>query len=137
MKRIEFAHSKDIAPRTVSDFAPASFLSLLSKEEQQTQVKTHFPGGEGRLFLMEIQDVPNAQATLHAHEKDEIFFVLEGEMHFGSRICSAGDSISILAGTLYTFRAGPNGCRYLKFTAAADNSFVTKEQYQERPAAFS
>ena len=132
MKRIEFSHGKDIASRTVSDFAPESFLSVLSKEEQATEVKTHFPGGEDRLFLIEVKEVPNAQATLHAHEKDEIFFVLDGEMHFGNRRCSAGDSIHIMAGTLYTFRTGPSGCRYLKFTGSADNSFITKDKYQDK-----
>ncbi len=130
MKNIQFAFSKDIICRKVADFAPAGFLKLLSTEESETEVKTHFPGGEHRLFLMEVKDVPNAQATLHAHEKDEIFFILEGELHFGNRICSAGDSVSILAGTFYTFRTGPDGCRYLKFTGAADNSFITKDQYQ-------
>jgi len=132
MKKIEFVHSKDIGFRKVSDFAPETFLELLSKEERETEVRTHFPGGDGRLFLMEIKDVPNTQATHHAHEKDEIFFVLEGEMHFGSRICSAGDSMHILGGTLYAFRTGPTGCRYLKFTGTADNSFITKDQCQNK-----
>lgn len=132
MKSIEFAFAKDIASRKVSDFAPASFLQVLNKEERETEVKTHFPGGADRLFLMEVKEVPNMQSTLHAHEKDEIFFVLDGELHFGNRICSAGDSISILGGTLYTFTTGPHGCRYLKFTGAADSSFITKDRYQAK-----
>jgi len=129
MKKIEFGH-KETAFRKVSDFAPATFLDTLSKEERETEVRTHFPGGDDRLFLMEIKDVPNMQSTHHAHEKDEIFFVLEGEMHFGNRVCSAGDSIHIVGGTLYTFKIGPAGCRYLKFTGTADNSFITKDRYR-------
>jgi mannose-6-phosphate isomerase-like protein (cupin superfamily) len=131
MKKIEFSHSRDLAFRRVADFAPESFLDILSKEERQTEVRTHFPGNQDRLFLMEIRDVPDTQSTHHAHEKDEIFFILEGEMHFGSRVCSAGDSVQILGGTVYTFRTGSDGCRYLKFTATADNSFIPKDQFQE------
>lgn len=132
MKKIEFSHSRNIAFRRVADFAPDSFLGILSEEERQTEVRTHFPGTQDRLFLMEIKDVPNTQSTHHAHERDEIFFILEGEMHFGSRVCSAGDSVQILGGTLYTFRTGPEGCRYLKFTATADNSFIPRDQLQDR-----
>lgn len=131
MKRIEFVHAQAIPLRKVADFAPESFLNILSAEERETEVRTHFPGGADRLFLLEVKDVPNMQSTHHAHEKDEIFFILEGEMHFGNRVCAAGDSIQILAGTLYTFRTGPSGCRYLKFTATADSSFITKERFVE------
>lgn len=130
MKKIEFVHSKDLTFRKVSDFVPESFLKLLSPGDRTAEVKTHFPGSEDRLFLIEVKEIPNAQAAHHAHEKEEIFFVLEGEMHFGNRICSTGDSINILGGTLYTFKAGPNGCRYLKFTGTADSSYISKEQYQ-------
>ena len=135
MKKIEFVNARDIAFRKVSNFAPESFLKLLSDEEHKTEVKTHFPGGGDRLYLIEVKEVPDAQATHDAHEKDEIFCVLEGEMHFGSRICAAGDSISILGGTLYTFRTGPKGCRYLKFTGTADYSFITRDQYRDRNPA--
>ena len=130
MKKIEFFHAKDLPFRKVADFAPAGFLNALSEAERQTEVKTHFSGSADQPFLMEIKDVPNMQATHHAHEKNEIFFVLEGELHFGQHICVAGDSISILANTLYTFRTGPAGCRYLKFTGEADNSFIMKDRYQ-------
>lgn len=129
MKKIEFFHAKDEPFRKVVDFAPESFLCVLNAAERQTEVKTHFSGGAEQPLLMEIKDVPDMQATHHAHEKNEIFFVLEGELHFGNHVCTAGDSISILAHTLYTFRTGSTGCRYLKFTGAADNSFITKDRF--------
>lgn len=137
MKKIEFVHARDVAFRKVADFAPQSFLETLSKDDQETEVRTHFAGAADRLFLMEIKEVPNAQTVLHAHEKDEIFFVLEGEMRFGQRTCVAGDSVHICGGTLYTFRAGPNGCRYLKFTGSADHSFIPKDHYSAEHFAAS
>jgi quercetin dioxygenase-like cupin family protein len=132
MKAVEFVHSEDIAFRTVSSFASEEFLRLLSKDDREAQVKVHFQGSEDRLSLLEIKEIPNAKGALHAHEKDEIFYVVEGELLFGNRVCTAGDSISILAGTLYGFSAGPNGCRYLKFTGVADKSFIPADRYKQR-----
>jgi mannose-6-phosphate isomerase-like protein (cupin superfamily) len=124
MKTIEFFHAEGKPFRTVSAFAPASVLELMTDSDKHTEVKTHFPGNEAKLALMEIREAPNGQATLHSHTQEEIFHVLEGELHFGHRVCVAGDSIDIAAATPYTFRTGPQGCRYLKFTAAADPSFI-------------
>ncbi len=128
MKKIEFFHSAARAFRKVSAFAPQSFLDLMTDSDKQTEVKTHFAGDEAKLALMEIKETPNGYATLHSHEKEEIFHVLEGELHFGNHICAAGDSINIAAHTQYTFKTGPDGCRYLKFTASADHSFIVAAQ---------
>ena len=75
MKAVEFMHSKDLSFRKVSDFASQEFLNLLSKDDREAQVKVHFQGSEDRLSLLEIKEIPNAKGTLHAHDKDEIFFV--------------------------------------------------------------
>jgi hypothetical protein len=91
---------------------PKSFLDALSKSDGEAQVKIHYQDGENRLSLIEIKEIPNAKGVFHTH--------------------AAGDSISILGGTLYSFSAGPSGCRYLKFNDSADTSFITKDQYQQR-----
>jgi len=132
MKAVEFVHSKDVAFRKVSEFAPQEFLDLLSRDDHETEVGFHFRGSEDRLCLIELKEIPNARAAHHAHEKDEIFFILEGQLIFGNRVCSAGDSISILGGTVYTFTTGPSGCRYLKFTGSADDSYITKARHQQK-----
>ena len=131
MKAVEFVHSKDVASRRVADFAPDEFLNRLSKDDREARVKSHFQGSENRLSLLEIEEIPGAKGALHSHEKDEIFYIVEGELQFGNRVCGPGDSISILAGTLYRFTAGPNGCRYLKFTGSADTSFIPADQYRQ------
>jgi quercetin dioxygenase-like cupin family protein len=127
MKTVEFFHDQHVSFCTVKDFAPPNFLAVLNKDDHETQVRAHFAGGDDKLYLMEIKEIPSAKGTLHAHEEDEIFYVAEGEMHFGHRVCRAGDSISIQANTLYAFKAGPQGCRCLKFTAGVDPSFITKD----------
>jgi len=135
MKTVEFFHTKDAAFRKVSDFAPPGFLEVLSTDDREAQVKTHFKGSDDCLSLIEIKEIPFAKGALHAHEKDEIFHVLEGELRFGNRVCAAGDSICILGGTLYSFTAGSAGCRYLKFTGSADSSFISRDRYRELYAA--
>ena len=121
---MKFQHSKqsDLSFSKVRDFVPQEFLNLLSESDREAQVAMHFKGEDG-LALMEIIEAPNGSATLHSHDLEEIFYVLEGELQFGKRVCKAGDSINIKAGTQYTFKTGTQGCRYLKFTASADSSF--------------
>lgn len=120
MKNIEFFKTDETPFRKVSDFAPIDFVKTLSETDAQTEIKKHFSGDDGKLALMEIKEVSDAESVLHYHDESEIFFVLEGDMYFGNRKCSEGDSIYIAAGTQYKFKTGPNGCRYLKFNAQAD-----------------
>ena len=121
---MKFEHRKndELTFRKVKDFAPADFLEKMTESDRETETATHFSGENG-LALMEIVDIPNGKATLHSHDQEEIFYIVEGELIFGNRVCSAGDSINIKAGVQYTFRVGDKGCRYLKFTARQDPSF--------------
>ena len=56
-----------------------------------------------------------------------IIAVVQGALHLGRRVCGPGSSFFIPGNTLYGFRAGPEGCRYLNFRARADSTFFTKE----------
>ena len=47
----------------------------------------------------------------------------------GRRVCGGGSSFFIPGNTLYGFRAGSAGCRYLNFRARADTTFFTKEDF--------
>ncbi len=122
MSDIEFFKASEHAFRRVRDFAPLEFLESLSDTDADAEVKTHFPGDQDKLALLEIREVPHGESVLHYHNESEIFYVVEGELHFGRRVCVAGDSVHIAAGTRYKFKVGPNGVRYLKFTAVADSS---------------
>ena len=46
-------------------------------------------------------------------------------------IRGAGSSFFIPGNTLYGFRAGPEGCRYLNFRAQADSTYFSKEDIVE------
>ena len=128
MKRIEIFHAQPVPYRVVRNFAPQSFLDAMTESDHQTQIKTHFPGTDNKLSLLEIVEIPHAKSTVHSHEQDEIFYIVSGELNFGNQVCAAGDSIRILADTVYTFTAGDTGCRYVKFTATADHSFNLPQQ---------
>ena len=60
--------------------------------------------------------------------------MVEGELHFGRRVCGPGSSFFIPGNTLYGFRAGPQGCRYLNFRAQADSTYFTKDDVVEARA---
>ena len=53
----------------------------------------------------------------HSHDVDYIEFVLEGEVHHGNRVLSAGAGVYRPAGAVYTYSAGPNGATIADFRA--------------------
>ena len=86
-------------------------------------------GAPGKLQLFDLRLEPGLEISTHAHADDEIIAVMEGELHFVRRVCGAGSSFFIPGNTLYGFRAGSEGCRYLNFRASADTTFFTKEDF--------
>jgi quercetin dioxygenase-like cupin family protein len=114
-----------------ADVYPDASKARLSDEEvADTSVRLHH-GLPGRLQLFEIRLEPGLEIGTHAHADDEIVAVVEGELHVGRRVCGAGSSIFIPGNTLYGFRAGPDGCRYLNFRAEADSTYFTKDDIVE------
>jgi redox-sensitive bicupin YhaK (pirin superfamily) len=106
---------------------------LTPAEVADTSVRLHH-GIPGKLQLFEIRLEPNLEISAHAHADDEIVAVVEGELHFGRRVCGPGSSFFIPGNTLYAFRAGPAGCRYLNFRAEADSTYFTKDDIVEARA---
>ncbi len=90
------------------------------------------PGTEPDLQMFESILPPHTVAESHAHLKDEIIYVLEGEMRVGAKHLKAGDSIYVSAETLYGFKAGPDGLRFLNFRAARDDSHLSSSQLLDR-----
>jgi hypothetical protein len=111
--------ARDIYPDSLKE-------RLTAAEVSDTAVRLHH-GLPGRLQLFEIQIEPGLEITPHAHADDEIVVVVAGELRFGRRVCGPGSSVFIPGNTLYGFRAGPEGCRYLNFRAQADSTYFTKE----------
>jgi len=122
----EFMKPADVYPETLK-------RRLTAAEVAGTSVRLH-QGVPGKLQLFEIRLEPNLQISTHAHADDEIVAVVEGELHFGRRVCGPGSSFFIPGNTLYGFRAGPQGCRYLNFRAEADSTYFTKDDIVETRA---
>ena len=80
----------------------------------------HHPGSPDELQLFEVVFPPDTEITPHAHDEDEIVYVLEGELHLGARVLTPGMSVYIPGRTLYGFRAGPEGLRFLNFRPRED-----------------
>jgi redox-sensitive bicupin YhaK (pirin superfamily) len=115
----DFMRAADVYPDALK-------ARLTDAEVSDTAVRLH-QGLPGKLQLFEIRLEPGLEVTTHAHADDEIVYVVEGELHFGRRVCGAGSSFFIPGKTLYGFRAGPQGCRYLNFRAQADSTYFGKD----------
>jgi quercetin dioxygenase-like cupin family protein len=119
----DFMRARDVYPDSLKE-------QLTAAEVADTSVRLH-QGGPGKLQLFEIHLEPGLEVTTHAHADDEIVYVVDGELHFGRRVCGAGSSFFIPGNTLYGFRAGPDGCRYLNFRAQADSTYFSKDDIVE------
>ena len=93
--------------------------------------KVHLEGSDTEPHLFEPGFAPNTGAEPHAHGVDEVFHIIEGELHFGRQVYPVGSSVYIPAYTLYSFTAGDEGCRFLNFRARRDSSTYSKEELVE------
>jgi quercetin dioxygenase-like cupin family protein len=114
-----FLHAADVYPDGLKE-------RLTDAEVAETDVRLQ-QGLPGKLQLFEIQLRPGLEVSTHAHADDEIVYVVDGALHVGRRVCGPGASMFIPGNTLYGFRAGPDGCRYLNFRAQADSTYFTKD----------
>jgi hypothetical protein len=55
-----------------------------------------------------------------------IRFVHNDDPEIGSRSYPTGSAVFIPGNTLYSFRAGPEGLRFLNFRARADFTYIAK-----------
>ena len=112
------------------DAYPAVVLPDIPRAELEgTRVRFHHPGSATELQMFEVQVDPDLVLASHAHDADEIIAVIEGELHVGRRVCGVGASICVRGGTLYSVKAGPEGCRFLNFRGAADVTYHSKERF--------
>jgi quercetin dioxygenase-like cupin family protein len=104
-------------------------------EIDATEVRFHHPGTDTSPQLFEIRLAPDSEVLPHAHSEDEIIVIVEGELRVGSRVLGPGSSVAIDGDTLYGFRAGPNGVRFLNFRPRADAIYLNKTAYMARHRA--
>lgn len=115
--------------------APEPQGSTVTEEEQDTQeLRMYFPGGPDDLQLFEVRVQPGGRTQAHAHVESEIIYVLSGDIEFGGRSFPAGSAINVPGNTLYSFRAGPDGLRFLNFRGRRDFTFISKDDFMAQRA---
>ena len=86
----------------------------------------HHTGDDGLPQCFEIVCPAGYQGRPHAHEANEVIYVLSGELRVEGETLGPGASISIPGRTLYRLDAGPDGVRYLNFRPTRDMSLLTE-----------
>jgi mannose-6-phosphate isomerase-like protein (cupin superfamily) len=112
--------------------APENMRARMSEGELASEARFPHPGDEHRLQMLEARIPPNTQLAPHAHEADEIIYVVQGEMHFGSRVLGPGSSVYIRGMTLYQFASGPDGLHFVNFRGYRDMTYFPKEEFLAR-----
>ena len=116
------------------DFVPTRELASEASRGSEagregTAIRFRYPGSESEAQLFEVRCEPNLEIPVHAHAEDEIIVVVDGELHFGARVCCAGASVYIPGHTLYGFRAGPAGATFLNFRPRADGVYLSRDEF--------
>lgn len=116
-------HEADLEWRRIGDIQMGWMREHIDATELEGRLSFHEPGGEPGLQLMEMRLNPATLIAPHAHDHDEIFYIVEGSLHLGDRQLTAGGSLFVPAGMTYSFRTGKVPARLLNFRATADHSF--------------
>ena len=124
MAKIEFS-SADAPLRRIGEVVNDDLRARLAEGELESQSRMHHLGVDGRLQMFEVVAPPDARFNPHSHDEDEIILVVEGELHAGSQVVRAGESMYVTGGTVYSFRAGSHGLRFFNFRPRMDTTFRT------------
>lgn len=135
--KIRLHDAADIQRSTLREVFPPDMHRLFDARELDATSGVHESGELGSLQLFEVSYPPDVHVGVHAHEHDEIIYVLEGAMRLGNRLVGPGSSLFVAAHTLYSFGAGPSGLRMLNFRPCIDASYISKDSFLERKARLS
>jgi quercetin dioxygenase-like cupin family protein len=128
MARIEFS-GPDAQPfRRVGNFVTDEMAVKLAPGELESEVRSHHPGADNRLQMFEVRAPADAAFNAHSHDEDEIILVVEGELHAGSHVIGPGGSMYVEGGTVYAFRAGPDGLRFFNFRPRLDATYHSRAE---------
>ena len=100
-----------------------------SMGEQNATKSIYFPVEDEHLELFESHILPGEGPESHAHSEDEIIVVMSGSMYVGARQLSTGAAIYVEKDTLYTFRAGEDGCTILNFRPHPGATYESKDEH--------
>ena len=104
-------------------------LARYSAGELDSDRRGHSDGSDTEPQLFEVRLPADVEAGAHAHDRDEMMYIVDGEMHVGNRVLRPGSSMFISANTLYSFRSGPNGLHFLNFRPQGGARYIFKEDF--------
>lgn len=129
MGKVRVHDGDGIAWVTLRSLYPEHMAAKMSDAELDSVLSNHEPGTDGSLHLSEYRYLANATFDLHAHDRAEIIYVLEGTLILGNRRLGPGSSAFIDEYTLYGFTAGEQGGRILIFKADGRDKYFSKEDF--------
>ncbi len=128
MSKVKIVAADSIPWQLVADAVAPEVAARMSSAERDADVRIMHSIADG-LQLFEARIAANEAIALHAHAADEIIYILEGELLIGRKRLGPGASVFVAGDTLYSFRSGPSGVRFLNFRGHSNTSFITREQY--------
>jgi quercetin dioxygenase-like cupin family protein len=124
MAKVRLTTSEQCPWMTMSNAPPTDETrAKLDAGELSSEFKVREAGSEATPQLVELRYQPNAEIRLHAHDEDEIIYVLEGAMLLNSRVVGPGACLYIAGHTFYGFHAGPDGLHILNFRPRNDTTY--------------
>lgn len=141
MAKIEFFHADDGTFIRARDMAGppddlAEWARVFTDEELDGTWTRLICGGPESLEAFEVRQDPGVVTQPHAHDEDEVIYVLEGALEVGNRSYPAGSVVTVPAMTLYAFRSGPDGLRFLNFRARrTDRPYISRAELLAHKAA--
>ena len=128
MSKVRTHSVEELSWRTVRDVTAGTEPQGLSEDDLDAKIIFHEPGDGATPQLFEVSYGPNAHIAVHAHDEDEIMYIVDGEMLFGSQSLRPGSSLFIQGGAYYSFRSGDRGLRFLNFRPRADLTYHQKSR---------
>jgi quercetin dioxygenase-like cupin family protein len=92
----------------------------------------HHQGTETLPQLFEVKLLPGQTVEPHAHEHNEIIYILGGELRLGNTVLKPGSSVAIKGRTIYGFAAGSDGVHFLNFRPCLEEGLLTVEEVSAR-----
>jgi quercetin dioxygenase-like cupin family protein len=109
---------------TIADGGGTSTESIATQD-----IRVLFEGNDDEMQVVEVRCTAEKPTVPHAHRGDEVVYILEGELIVGKRTMGPGSAIFVPANTMYAFKVGPNGVRYLNMRPTRDDSYIPKDEF--------
>jgi quercetin dioxygenase-like cupin family protein len=107
----------------------AGFADKLSEADLSTSIRVLHKGEDDLLDVREVDTPPNVTGAQHAHDADEVLYVIQGSMILGSHTLGVGSSVFIAADTMYSFRSGAEGLRFINFRPRGNVRTIMKDEF--------